>query len=209
MIRTGSVCADIGTDHARLCVYLVQNGICPSCIAADLREMPLKNAEKAVTMCGLTDKIKLRLSDGLDSISPDEADDFVFAGMGGTLIAELLARAEWIRGKHIVVQPMTHTQEVRRFLAENKFRITDEKACFDDGRAYVAFCADYDENYEPPKSELYYYIGGYAEMDNGAAKAYVEKQINWIKTRLRGLESASEEGEEVQRLRRALDEWGV
>ena len=66
LVRRGMVVADIGTDHAYLPVYLVQKGICPAGIAADLRSGPLAAARAHVAEVGLTDRIALRLGDGLN-----------------------------------------------------------------------------------------------------------------------------------------------
>ena len=66
LVRRGTVVADIGTDHAYLPVYLVQKGICPAGIAADLRSGPLAAARAHVAEVGLTDRIALRLGDGLN-----------------------------------------------------------------------------------------------------------------------------------------------
>ena len=73
MVRPCEAAADIGTDHAYIPVYLIKNGICPSAVAADLKEGPLANARAAVSAYGLTENIALRLSDGLDNINPCEA----------------------------------------------------------------------------------------------------------------------------------------
>ena len=79
MINEGAVIADVGTDHAYLPVYLVEQGKAPSAIASDLREGPLSHARQAVEAAGLQDKIDLRLSDGLDAVLPHEADCVVFS----------------------------------------------------------------------------------------------------------------------------------
>ena len=88
LVRNGKRVADIGTDHGYLVAYLVENNICPCGIAADLRKGPLENARQTVIQQGLSDKIELILSDGLENISPDSCDDIVIAGMGGNLIAK-------------------------------------------------------------------------------------------------------------------------
>ena len=98
-VNKGDVIADIGTDHAYLPAYLVSNKICPKAIASDIGTGPLKNAEKIVFRANLHQHIKLMISDGLEKYSPDDADVFIFAGMGGTLIVKLLENIGWIKNK--------------------------------------------------------------------------------------------------------------
>ena len=81
-VRKGSRVADIGTDHAYIPVYLVQTGVSPSAVAADLRKMPLENAKKTIEQYDLSSKISTVLSDGLDGIEKNCCDDIVIAGMG-------------------------------------------------------------------------------------------------------------------------------
>lgn len=145
MVRKGVVAADIGTDHAYLPSYLVLSGICPRALACDLRKGPLENAAETLERRNIADKITLRLSDGLDELSAGEADDIIMAGMGGILIAKLLERTEWVKNKNIrlILQPMSHAEEVRLFLCNNGFDIIEERTCRDDGRIYSVICAEY------------------------------------------------------------------
>ena len=131
MVRKGSIAADIGTDHAYLPAWLILNGICPEALACDLRKGPLDNARKTVEHYGISDKIKLRLSDGFDEIEPFEAQDFIMCGMGGTLMAELVSRAYWLKDneKLLILQPQSHAEDIRAHLNENGFEITEEDAC--------------------------------------------------------------------------------
>ena len=124
LVRGGGVLADIGTDHGYLPIHLVETGKINKAIAADIGKMPLENARKSVEQNALSDKISLRLSDGLKSFSPDDADEFVFAGMGGTLIAEKLSETPWIKDEkyHFVFQPQSRAEELRQFLFENGFK---------------------------------------------------------------------------------------
>ena len=107
-----------------ICVALVLSGKCPRAVVSDLREMPLENARQAIRRYHLEDRIVACLSDGLDEIAPDWAQDIIIAGMGGELIAAILARAPWLRneGKRLILQPMTHAEDVRRFLYKNGFQ---------------------------------------------------------------------------------------
>ncbi|MBQ8183499.1 MAG: SAM-dependent methyltransferase [Clostridia bacterium] len=145
LVRGGGIIADIGTDHGYLPVYLVQTGRVKGAIAADIGRMPLQNAAKAIEHYGMTDKISLRLSDGLCKFTPDDAQEFVFAGMGGTLIAEKLSETPWIKNKdlHFVFQPQSRAEDLRKFLFENGFCINKEIATHEGRRLYIAFDAVY------------------------------------------------------------------
>ena len=91
LVRKDKIFADIGTDHAYLPVYLVENGIINKAIAADLRIGPLENAKLAVDSYNYSDKIELRLSDGLDNFKANEVEEIAVAGMGGLLISSFIA----------------------------------------------------------------------------------------------------------------------
>ena len=136
LVRNGKRVADIGTDHGYLVAYLVENGICPGGIAADLRKGPLENARQTVIAQGLSDKIELILSDGLQNIPENACDDIVIAGMGGNLIAELLEKAPWVKSEkiNIVAQPMTHAEVLRQYFIDNGFIINEEKTATDGKR---------------------------------------------------------------------------
>ena len=85
MIPEGARLADVGTDHAYLPVWLLQNGRIPSAIASDVREGPLSRARATARACGCFERMSFRLCDGLSGIAPEEVDALVIAGMGGRL----------------------------------------------------------------------------------------------------------------------------
>ncbi len=145
LVRGGGIIADIGTDHGYLPIYLLQTGKVTGAIAADIGKMPLKNAEKSIEYYGLTDKISLRLSDGLREFNENEANEYIFAGMGGTLIAEKLSETPWIKNSnlHFVFQPQSRAEDLRKFLFENGFTINKEIATHEGRRVYIAFDASY------------------------------------------------------------------
>ena len=145
LVKGGGILADIGTDHGYLPIYLIQSGKIEKAIAADIGKMPLENARKSVVQYELADKIELRLSDGLNSFRENEVDEIVFAGMGGTLIAEKLKETPWIKNKklHFVFQPQSRAEDIRQFLFENGFQIEKEIATHEGNRMYIAFSAFY------------------------------------------------------------------
>ena len=89
-VRKGVTAADIGTDHAYLPAYLIMNDIASRVIACDLRSGPLENAKGNISKNGFDQQIKTVLSERIEKISPDEADDIVIAGMGGELIIRII-----------------------------------------------------------------------------------------------------------------------
>lgn len=201
MVRCGSLIADIGTDHGYLPAWLTKSGKCPGGIAADLRKSPLENAKETLHIYGVEDKVKLRLSDGLDSVLPHECDDIVFAGMGGTLIVELLSRTPWVKDKNkrIIAQPMTHSEDVREFFITNGFLIIEEDACYDDGRDYIAICAEYTGDIIQ-KDGLYYYIGCHPVEGNASSLNYAKKQIFRVRKRAESLKEAGINSPEAEKL---------
>lgn len=185
MVRSGKIAADIGTDHAYLPAWLVLNNVCPSALACDLRKGPLDNAKKTVELYGIEDKITLRLSDGFDKIEPFEADDFIMCGMGGTLMAELVAKAYWLKDpeKLLILQPQSHAEDIRNFLIKNGFEILNEDACNDGGKLYCAFSARYSgKSIDYPEGYIYY--GKLPECKKEEARQYLCKTVSRLKTKL-------------------------
>lgn len=145
LVKGGGIVADIGTDHGYLPIYLIQNGKADKAIAADIGKKPLENARNSVNEYMMQEKIELRLSDGLNNFKCDDADEFIFAGMGGTLIAEKMNEIPWVKNKklHFVFQPQSRAEDLRKFLYSNGFEIINEIATHEGRRYYITFDAYY------------------------------------------------------------------
>lgn len=145
LVKGGGIIADIGTDHGYLPIYLIQEGKVNNAIAADIGQMPLENARKSVNEFNLKEKIELRLSDGLNNFKATDANEIVFAGMGGTLIAEKLAEISWVKNEnlHFIFQPQSRAEDLRQYLFENGFEINTEIATHEGRRHYITFDAYY------------------------------------------------------------------
>ena len=146
MVRPGCRLADIGTDHGYLPVWLAKTGAIRSAVAADVREGPLQSARQNIERYSVEEQVTARLSDGLDLVSAQEADDIVIAGMGGELIARLVDRAAWLRDpqKHLILQPMSSAEDLRAFLLEKGFGVFREDAVQEDGHVYSVMLVWYD-----------------------------------------------------------------
>lgn len=90
MINGSHLAADIGCDHGRLSVALLQQGRADRVIASDISAPSLQKATELAALCGLGSRLTTVLSDGMAHLGPDEADAIAICGMGGELIARIL-----------------------------------------------------------------------------------------------------------------------
>lgn len=138
LVTVGYKTADIGTDHAYIPIYLIQQERIPSAIAMDINKGPLERAKKHVEENGLSEQICLRLSDGLEMLQPEEAQSIVIAGMGGGLICRILKNS-WAVTQSLeecILQPQSEIAKVRAFLLEEGFLFIQEDMVLEEGKYY-------------------------------------------------------------------------
>ena len=143
-VKKGDFIADVGTDHAYLPIYLYTSGIISGAVVSDINEGPIERAQKNIREFSCESKIIPVLCDGLSKIEEYSPDTVFILGMGGELIANIIAGAEWLKQKAIklVMQPMTHSEILREYLAANGFEICDE-ALVEDSKIYQVIVAKY------------------------------------------------------------------
>ena len=90
LVTPGQKIADIGTDHAYIPIWLVEEKRAVSAIAMDINQGPLAKAKENIELHGLSSYIETRLSDGMKKLCPNEADSVIIAGMGGGLVMKIL-----------------------------------------------------------------------------------------------------------------------
>ena len=106
-------------------------GRCPSAHTGADEVVPKPGAAASGT-------ISFRLSDGLRNFKPGEFDVLILAGMGGDLIARILAEAPWLDGGdyRLILQPQSAAHELRRWLGERGWSIERELLVRDGGFLY-------------------------------------------------------------------------
>ena len=131
--------ADIGTDHGYLPIWLLQNGVIRSAIAAAIHAGPLTNARQSAAAYDLKEHIRFVQADGLQFSGVQAADVITIAGMGGETICAILAAAPWLQqqGKQLVLQPQSKVPELTDWLWRNGFTIKDAALCRDAGKRYL------------------------------------------------------------------------
>ncbi len=149
MIDHCGVMADIGCDHGYLSIAMAGEKKVTKAIAMDLRSGPLEHARKNIRKYGLEDIIDVRLSDGMQMLSPGEADVIVIAGMGGPLMTRILDRSPGIVGtaSELILEPQSEPETLREYLSgrcfpDSKgrekifFSIKDERFVKEEGKYY-------------------------------------------------------------------------
>ncbi len=143
-VQLGSRVADIGTDHAYLALALWAQRGAAGVIAADKNSGPCEAARHTLQEAGLLGSIPVRQGDGLAVLQPGEVDTVCIAGMGGQLIAAILAAAPAIlqQSGRLVLQPMNAAAELRRWLYAHGWHLVDEALAEADGHIYEIMVAE-------------------------------------------------------------------
>lgn len=138
LVTPGNRVVDVGTDHAHVPIYLIQSGRVPSALGMDVRQGPLDIAAENLEMTGLTDKVELRLSDGLEKYEIGEAQTCIIAGMGGMLMAGMIdAEPDKAASmQELILEPQSEYQALREALIRNGIGIVYETAVLEEGKSY-------------------------------------------------------------------------
>ena len=144
LAEQGDTVCDVGCDHAHVPIRLLQTASYRHAIGMDVIAGPLGKARGNLALYGMVEQVELRLSDGLDALSPGEADTLVITGMGGTLMEEILLRRPSVTGSFtaLVLGPQSDPEKVRAALRTLGFTIKKEKMIFEDGKYYPVIRAE-------------------------------------------------------------------
>lgn len=175
---------DIGTDHAYLPIYLLENNICQKAVVVEVKEGPLKAAYNNISKKNLQDCVEAILGDGIKALEKslylkEGKDDYIIiiAGMGGNLIIKILSEGlDFAKeAKTIILQPMSKLEVVYEWLAKHGFDIIDESLVKDGNKFYNVLAVKW-SGIEKPCKPIDLYVG----------KKLVEKRdpllgeyINW------------------------------
>ena len=129
-VDNGARLADIGSDHAYLPTYLMQKLVIDFAVAGEVVKGPFEIAKNHVSEADLSDRIEVRLANGLGAIeNTDKIDTIVIAGMGGILISEILEAGKEKLGhvKRLILQPNNHEESLRQWLVNHQFVIKKKR----------------------------------------------------------------------------------
>ncbi len=196
--------ADIGTDHAHLPAALLQRGRCRHMILTDISESALENARVEMIRLRLTDRVSLRLGDGLSPVS-EECGMISIMGMGGRTIRDILLSGKArLRNASLILSAHTDWHLIRSAVCEIGYHLDREEPCLAAGRFYLVLRA------RPGKKAMTdreIRLGGpLFSSESEMLVPFLRRRKEVLKERLKGVSSATAPNEsELLLLKSDLD----
>ena len=158
-------------------------------------------------------KIEFRIGDGLESVTEENVDVVIFAGMGTKLIRKLLSRGRSSETKSVrtlvINPPAGELVEFREWLWQNKWCIEKESLIIENANAHVVMKCTKKTGEEKTLSVLDLWLGKLQEEKKSSnVKAYAINRREYAKERMGVLEGLQSEGRlrderELERYRNA------
>ena len=132
-----SVVADIGSDHGKLMIALVQSGKVKKGFAVENKEGPFERLRSNLIRYHVNDMVTPLFSDGIKDITRD-VNTIVIAGMGGQTIVNILKAhpEKLISVQTIIIDAHTAVPLARKEICQMGFAIADEKIVKEDDIFY-------------------------------------------------------------------------
>lgn len=207
-VEPGAAVADIGADHGYLGIYLIQKGLAEKVIASDLREKPITRARHNAEHFGVSERMTFLCAPGLEGIAPGSVDTVVCAGMGSDCMIEILGNAPWLKDPHyhLILQPQSSGQDLRRYLGAEGFSIEKEDLVEEKGFLYTVLASQFDgvkRSYTPGRLFL---SDALRESASPLLELYRFRVLKSIRNTLEGMGKGNADKERLDFYRQACDE---
>lgn len=145
----GDLLADIGSDHAYLPIFAIENNLTKQAIAGEVIKGPFEASQRSVAEHQLGKVIDIRLGDGLSVLEDsNNVTTVTICGMGGPLIAKILNEGQIkLNNKpRLVLQSNVQSSAIRKLLPNLGYTITNEEIFEEKGHIYEIIVADFSEH---------------------------------------------------------------
>lgn len=142
LVPNGTRLLDIGSDHALLPCELLERGLITHAVVTDINEGPLQSSRRKLSHLG-AEKADFILSDGFAAVPQGGYDVAAVCGMGGELIARIIAEGGVKAQCPLILQPMTMYDRLRAFLWDNGYTIERELYPTEGRRTYLVMLVRY------------------------------------------------------------------
>jgi len=154
-----SIVADIGSDHGKLMIELFNSGKITKGYAVENKKGPYNRLVKALEEEGIIDSVIPMFSDGISDL-PSSVTTVVIAGMGGTLIVDILKKnqSKLENVDTLIIDAHSCIPFLREEISKMGYSIADEKIIKEDNIFYeiikfnkskIAFYSDDDIEFGP------------------------------------------------------------
>ena len=185
----GTVC-DVGCDHGKLSLYLIQRGKAKHVIATDINRQPLQKAIDLFASYNLSHTASFLLTDGLQGIeNTADITHVVIAGLGGHTMEQVIESAPFVKVQktRLVLLPAQSGYQIRKYLYTNGFEIEKEKTVSEKGKYYSCISAVYTGISHTP--DIYdMYIGKSDRCTGDDATGYFEMILSQLEKKRKGFE---------------------
>lgn len=185
----GTVC-DVGCDHGKLSLYLVQRGKAKHIIATDINRQPLQKAIDLFASYNLSHTADFLLTDGLHGIeNTADITHVVIAGLGGHTMEQVIESAPFVKQQktRLVLLPAQSGYQIRKYLYTHGFEIEREQTVSEKGKYYSCISAVYTGTVCTP--DIYnMYIGKSDACTGPDATGYFEMVLSQLEKKRKGFE---------------------
>ena len=204
-VPQGSRVADVGTDHGFLPCYLAQNHQAVKVYACDINAQPLALAQKNVADYQVADIVSTRLGNGLAVIEPGEVDVVTIAGMGGSLMIEILDASPLVvdKLKRIILQPNVGAEAVRIWAEKNRWHIVQEELVRENDRFSVIIAMEPGRNLNSMTPVELFLGPELLKQRHPLLGLYISEE--WDKTQMVLAQLAKSDSEESRRKQQLLE----
>ena len=133
LIEHNSVPLDVGTDHAKLLIYLVQTNKIEKCFGSDISKHAINNAQININKLKLNKQIKLIVSDGINELD-FYYDTLIISGLGYHTMKSIINNNNL--PETVILQPNSKQYELRKFMNTLNYKIDKEIAVLDNNKYY-------------------------------------------------------------------------
>lgn len=189
-VDNGDTVCDVGCDHGKLSLYLVQRGKAKHVIATDINRQPLQKAIDLFASYDLSHTADFLLTDGLQGIKDtSRITHVVIAGLGGHTMEQVIESAPFVKVQktRLVLLPAQSGYQIRKYLYGNGFEIEKEQTVSEKGKYYSCISAVYTGMCHTP--DIYdMYIGKSASCTGDDATGYFEMILSQLEKKRKGFE---------------------
>jgi len=132
MVDQDSYLADVGSDHAKLPIYLLQKGTVKWVQAIENKTEPFLRTKRNIEAAGLSSHVNCSLSDGLTELNR-EVDAVSICGIGGLLTCQILEKSpsQLSHVKTVILDPHRDLAAVRQRVSLLGYHLIDEKMVYE------------------------------------------------------------------------------